>query len=67
MKENSRKLIVFAKNGAKQRMHKAPLKVKQICENIKRRTKDKQLALTDRTAKKSKEKDFTKKEEPSYQ
>ena len=32
MKEHSRKLIVIAKNGAKERMHEATVKVKQICE-----------------------------------
>ena len=54
MKEYSRKLIVIAKNGAKQLMHKAAVKVKQICENLKRRTTGEHFALIDRTAEKSK-------------
>ena len=49
MKEYSRKLIVIAKNGAKQRMHEATVKVKQICENLKRRVKDEYFARIDRT------------------
>ena len=61
MKEYSRKLIVIVKNGAKQRMHEATVKVKQICENLKRRINDEHFALIDRTAEKSKEKEFTKK------
>ena len=66
MKEYSRKLIVIAKNCAKQRMHEATVKVKQICENLKRRINDEHFALTKRTTEKSKEKEFTKKEEPPY-
>ena len=61
MKEYSRKLIVIVKNGAKQRMHEATVKVKQICENLKRRINDEHFALIDRTTEKSKEKEFTKK------
>ena len=59
-KKYSRKLIVTAKNGAKQRMDEAAVKVKQICENLKRRTTDEHFDLIDRTAEKSKEKEFTK-------
>ena len=40
MKDYSRKLIVIAKNGDKQRMHEATVKVKEICENLKRRIND---------------------------
>ena len=61
MKEHSRKLIVIAKNGAKERMHEATVKVKQICENLKRRINNEHFALINRTAEKSKEKEFTKK------
>ena len=61
MKEYSRKLIVIAKNGAKQLMHEATKKLKQICGNLKRRVKDEHFALFDRTTEKSKEKEFTKK------
>ena len=61
MKEYRRKLIVIAKNGPKQRMHEATVKVKQICENLKRRVIDEHFALTDRTTEKSTEKEFTKK------
>ena len=61
MKEYSRRLIVIAKNGAKQRMHEVTVKVKQICENLKRRINDEHFALVDRTTEKSKEKEFTKK------
>ena len=61
MKEYSCKLIVIAKNGAKQRMHKATVKVKQICENLKRRISNKHFALIDRTTEKCKEKEFTNK------
>ena len=39
MKEYSHKLIVIAKSGAKQRMHEATVKVKQICENLKKENK----------------------------
>ena len=46
MKEYSRKLIVIAKNVVKQRMHEATVKVKQICENLKRRTNDEHFAQT---------------------
>ena len=60
MKEYSRKLINIAKNGAKQRMHKATVKVKQICENLKTRISDEYFALIDRTTEKCKEKEFTK-------
>ena len=61
MKGYSRKLIVIAKNGAKERMHEATVKVKQICENLKRRINNEHFALINRTAEKSKEKEFTKK------
>ena len=61
MKEYSQKLIVIAKNGAKQRMNEATVKEKQICENLKRRINDEHFALIDRTTEKSKEKEFTKK------
>ena len=61
MKEYSRKLIVIANNGAKQRMDEATVKVKQICENLKRSVKDEHFALIDRTTEKSNEKEFTKK------
>ena len=61
MKEYSRKLIVIAKNGAKEQMHEATVKVKQICENLKRRINNEHFALINRTAEKSKEKEFTKK------
>ena len=61
MKEYSRTFIVIAKNGAKQRLHEATVKVKQICENSKRRINDEHFALADRTTEKSKEKGFTKK------
>ena len=61
MKEYSWKLIVIAKKGAKQRMHEATVKVKQICDNLKRRVKDEHFAIIDRTTKKSKEKEFTNK------
>ena len=37
MKEYSRRLIVIAKNGAKQQMHEVTVKVKQICEDLKGR------------------------------
>ena len=67
MNEYIRKLGVIAKNGAKQRMHEKTVKVKQICENLKRRTKDERFALIDRTTEKSKEIELTKKEEPPYQ
>ena len=60
MKEYSRKLIVTAKNGAKQRMHEETVKVKLICENLKRRISDEHFALIDRTTEKCKEKEFTK-------
>ena len=33
MKEYSRKLIVIARNGGKQRLHEATVKVKRICES----------------------------------
>ena len=42
-------------------MHEATVKVKQICDNLKRRVKDEHFALIDRTTEKSKEKEFTKK------
>ena len=42
-------------------MHEAKVKVKQICENLKRRINDEHFALIDRTTEKSKEKEFTKK------
>ena len=60
MKDYSRKLIVIAKNGDKQRMHEATVKVKEICENLKRRINDEHFAIIDRTTEKSKEKEFTK-------
>ena len=56
MKEYSRKFIVIAKNGAKQRMHKATVTVKQICENFRRRISDEHFALVDRTTEKCKQK-----------
>ena len=61
MKKYSQKLIVIAKNSAKQRMHEATVKVKQICKNLKRRIDNEHFALIDRTTVKSKEKEFTKK------
>ena len=62
MKDRSRKLIVIAKNAAKKRMHEATVKVKHICENLKRRVKDEHFAFIDRTTEKSEQKEFTKKE-----
>ena len=67
MKEYSRKLIVIAKNGAKQRMHEATVKVNQICENLKRRISDEHFALIDRTTEKMQGKRIHKKKEPPYQ
>ena len=61
MKEYSRKLITVAKNGDKQRMHEATIKVKQICENLKRRIKDEHFSLIDSNTEKSKAKEFPKK------
>ena len=42
-------------------MHEATVKVKQICENSKRRINDEHFALIDLTTEKSKEKEFTEK------
>ena len=42
-------------------MHEAAVKVKQICENFKRRTTDKNFSLTDYTTEKFKIKEFRKK------
>ena len=42
-------------------MHEGTIKVKQICENLKRRINEEHFALIDRTTEKSKEKEFTKK------
>ena len=47
-------------------MHEAAVKVKQICENLERRTTDEHFALIFHTTEKSKEKEFTKKP-PLYQ
>ena len=55
MKEYSGKLIVTARNDAKQLMDESAVRVKHICENLKRRTTEEHFALTDRTAGKSKE------------
>ena len=49
MKEYSRKLIVIAKNGAKQRMLEATVQVKQICENLKRIINEEHFVLIGRT------------------
>ena len=40
-------------------MHEATVKVKQICESLKRRINDEHFALIDRTTEKFKEKKFT--------
>ena len=61
MKEYGRKLIDILKNSAKEQIIETAVKVKQICENLKRRTTDEHFALTDYTTEKSKEKKFTKK------
>ena len=61
MNEYSPKLIIIAKNGPKERMHLATVKVKQICENLKKRINDKYFALIDRRTEKSREKEFIKK------
>ena len=42
-------------------MHEAVVKVKEICENFKRRTTDKNFSLTDYTTEKFKIKKFRKK------
>ena len=42
-------------------MHEATVKVKQICENLKRRINNELFALIDCTIEKSKKKEFTKK------
>ena len=55
MKEYSGKLIVTARNDAKQQMDESAVRVKRICENLKRRTTEEHFAFTDRTAGKSKE------------
>ena len=47
-------------------MHETTVKVKQICENLKRRINNEHFALIDRTTEKSKEKEFTK-NLPPYQ
>ena len=55
MKEDSGKLIVTARNDAKQQMDESAVRVKQICENLKMRTTKEYFALTDRNPGKSKE------------
>ena len=55
MKEYSRKLIFTARNDAKQQMDESAVRVKQICENLKRRTTEEYFTLTDRTGGKFKE------------
>ena len=52
MNEYSQKLIDIAKNSAKQRLLKTVVKVKQICENLKRRTTDEHFVLIDPTTEK---------------
>ena len=52
--------IVIGKNGAKQQLHEAAVKVKQTSKNLERRITDTHFALNDQTRKK-KEKEFTKK------
>ena len=42
-------------------MHEATVKVKQICENLKRRISDEHFALIDRTTENCKKKEFTNK------
>ena len=42
-------------------MHEATVKVKQICENLKRRINNEHFALIDCTIEKSKKKEFAKK------
>ena len=47
-------------------MHETTVKVKQICENLKRRINNEHVALIARTTEKSKEKEFMK-NFPPYQ
>ena len=54
MKEYSWKPIVIGKNGAKQQLHEAAVKVKQTSKNLERRITDTHFALNDQTRKKRK-------------
>ena len=67
MEEYSQKLTDIAKNSAKQRLHKTVVKVKQICENLKREQQMNILYLLISQQKNKRKEKMIIKKEPFYQ
>ena len=58
-----KKLIVIAKNNAKERMHNAALKVNELCQTLKAKVSEKHYLLIQSVTEKSRENEFVKKKE----
>ena len=58
-----KKLIITAKNNAKERMHKAVLKINEICQTLKARVSEEHYLLIQSVTEKSREYEFVKKKE----
>ena len=58
-----KKLIVIAKNNAKERMHKAALKVNELSQTLKAKVSEEHYLLIQYVPEKSRENEFVKKKE----
>ena len=58
-----KKLIVIAKNNAKERMHNAALKVHELCQTLKVKVSEERYLLIQSVTEKLRENEFVKKEE----
>ena len=61
MTECSKRLIIIAKNNAKERKHAATLKVKKLCQNLRTKLSEEFFKLVEKVTEKFKEKEFIKK------
>ena len=58
-----KKLIIIAKNNAKERMHKAAPKVNKLCQTLKAKVSEEHYLLIQSVTEKSREYEFVKKKE----
>ena len=60
---HKKKLIIIAKNNTKERMHKAVLKVNELCQTLKAKVSEEHFHLIQSVTEKSREYEFVKKKE----
>ena len=63
MKVYKKKLMVIAKNNAKQRIHNAVLKVNELCKTLKAKVSEEHYLLIQSITEKTRENQFVKKKE----